>query len=57
MQGVTGADCTYVKVAYNSREKTLASHDFNDLPDTVRARLADAIGGHVFAADQALLLV
>ena len=56
-QGVTGVDRTFVKVAYNSDDKTLACHDFGDLPDAVRARLRDAIGVQILAADEALAVL
>lgn len=48
-----GPDRTYVKVAFNSTDKTLASHDFEDLPQPVRDRLRNAIGVRILAADAA----
>jgi hypothetical protein len=56
-QGIRGVDRTFVQVAYNSQDKTLACHDFDDLPDTVRARLRDSIGVAILAADQALAIL
>jgi len=53
-QGVTGVDRTFIQVTYNSRDKTLACHDFDDVPDTVRDRLRGAIGVRILAADEAL---
>jgi hypothetical protein len=56
-QGVRGVDRTFVQVAYNSQDKTLACHDFDDLPNTVRARLRAKIGVAILAADQALAVL
>jgi hypothetical protein len=53
-QGVTGADRTFIQVAYNSQDNTLTCHDFHDVPDTVRARLLGAIGVRILAADETL---
>jgi hypothetical protein len=50
----SGPDRTYVKVAFNSDGKTLACHDFGDVPGTVRTRLRKAIGVHVLDAGAAL---
>jgi hypothetical protein len=38
-----GPDRAYVRVAHNSTDKTLVSHDFNDIPPTVRERIKHAI--------------
>jgi predicted nucleic acid-binding protein len=53
-QGVTGVDRTFVQVTYNSQDKTLTCHDFDDVPETVRARLLGAIGVKILAADETL---
>jgi len=53
-QGLSGPDRTYVKVAFNSDGKTLACHDFGDVPVTVRVRLRKTIGVHVLDAGAAL---
>ena len=47
-------DRTYLKVAFNSLDKTFASHDFRDLPQSVRDRLRTAIDVKVLAADEAV---
>ncbi len=52
-QVTKGPDRTYVKVAYNSREKILASHDFGDIPDTVRERLRKQLMVKVVSAEGA----
>jgi len=39
-----GPDRTFLKVAFNSNDKTLACHDFNDVPEGVRIRLREAVG-------------
>lgn len=49
-----GPDRTFLKVAFNAQSKTLACHDFNDVPDTVRARLKDRVGLHVVDAEAAV---
>jgi len=56
-QGVVGADRTFIKVAYNSQDKTLACHDFDDVPEAVRARLRGSIGVRILAADGALAIL
>jgi hypothetical protein len=48
-----GPDRTYLKVAYNSREKILASHDYEDIPDTVRVRLKKQLMVKVVSAEVA----
>lgn len=45
-----GFDRRYVKVAYNSRSKVLASHDFGDIPNTVRVRLSQKISVEILDA-------
>ena len=50
-----GPDRTYVQVAYNSNDKTLASHDFKDIPQPVRGRLQSQIAVMVLAAEEAFL--
>jgi hypothetical protein len=45
-----GPDRTYLKVAFNSHDKTLTCHDFGDIPATVRTRLRKAIGVQVLDA-------
>ena len=52
-QVTKGPDRTYLKVAYNSREKTLASHDYGDIPDTVRGRLKRQLMVNVVSAEGA----
>jgi hypothetical protein len=39
-----GPDRTFLKVAFNSQDKTLACHDFNDIPAGVRTRLRKSDG-------------
>jgi len=39
-----GPDRTFVKIAFNSQDKTLASHDFNDISEGVRSRLRRSNG-------------
>lgn len=39
-----GPDRTFLKVAFNSQDKTLACHDFGDIPDGVRTRLRESFG-------------
>jgi hypothetical protein len=53
-QGVPKPDRIFLFVAYNSQSKTVTCHDFNDLPDTVRARLRKKIGLQVLDAEEAL---
>jgi predicted nucleic acid-binding protein len=50
-----GPDRTYVQVAFNSREKLFASHDFGDIPQTVRDRIRGATAVKIVAADAARL--
>jgi hypothetical protein len=52
-QVTKGPDRTYLKVAYNSREKILASHDYEDIPDTVRVRLKKQLMVKVVSAEVA----
>jgi len=52
-----GPDRTYVQVAFNSHDKTLASHDFTDIPATVRRRLRGAIGVSILDAAGSLALL
>jgi hypothetical protein len=54
MQVSKGPDRTYIRVAFNSDDKTLACHDFGDVPATVRTRLHKAIGVHILEAEAAL---
>jgi hypothetical protein len=49
-----GPDRVYVRVAFNSQEKVLASHDFGDIPGTVRERLRKAIGVSIVDAEEAI---
>jgi hypothetical protein len=49
-----GPDRVYVRVAYNSQDRTLASHDFTDIPATVRQRMKISIGVSIVDAEQAL---
>jgi hypothetical protein len=49
-----GPDRIFLKIAFNSNAKTLACHDFNDVPATVRARLRQSIGLHVLDASAAV---
>jgi len=49
-----GPDRTFLKVAFNAADKTLACHDFGDVPAPVRTRLQRAIGVHVLDATAAL---
>lgn len=49
-QVTKGPDRVYVRVAYNSEERTLASHDFGDIPQAVRDRLNDSLGVEILAA-------
>jgi hypothetical protein len=49
-----GPDRTYIRVAYNSEDKVLASHDFGDLTEGVRRRLSDKIGVRIVAAKDAM---
>jgi hypothetical protein len=49
-----GPDRTYLKVAFNSGGKTLACHDFGDVPASVRTRLRAQIGVYVLDAEAAL---
>lgn len=49
-----GPDRTYLRVAYNSKARTLSSHDFGDLPDTVRRRLGKAIKVSILDVTSAL---
>jgi len=48
-----GPDRTYVRVANNSKDKTFVSHDFNDIPLTVRKRIKDAIDVCIVDANEA----
>jgi hypothetical protein len=48
-----GADRTYVRVAFNSDDKILASHDFGDLTEGVRTRLCEKIKVRVVGAKDA----
>jgi hypothetical protein len=50
-----GTDRTYVFVAFNSDEKILASHDFGDLPQTVRERLRKAINVRIVTAEEGVV--
>lgn len=50
-----GPDRTYVYVAYNSMGKTFASHDFNDIPTTVRTRIQRAIAVRIVDAAEAAI--
>jgi hypothetical protein len=49
-QVAKGPDRIYLRVAFNSHSKTLACHDFGDVPETVRTRLRAAISVHVLDA-------
>lgn len=53
-QGVPQADRIFLFVAYNSQSKTFTCHDFNDVPNTVRARLRDEIGLLILDAGESL---
>ncbi|TCK68479.1 hypothetical protein [Acidipila rosea] len=48
-----GPDRTFVFIAHNSDEKVLVSHDFNDIPPTVRQRIKNAIDVCIVDASQA----
>ena len=48
-----GPDRTFLRVAFNSESKTLACHDFDDVPITVRARLQRSIGLQIIDAEAA----
>jgi len=50
-----GPDRTYVRVAFNSSDRVLASHDFKDLSAGVRLGLRAAIGVRVLEAGEALV--
>jgi hypothetical protein len=52
-----GPDRTFLKIAFNSQEKVLSSHDFNDIPQTVRNRLFAQVGLSVVDADRAKALL
>jgi len=52
-----GPDRTYLRVAYNSENKTLACHDFDDVPNAVRVRLQKAIGLEILDAEAATALL
>jgi hypothetical protein len=49
----SGPDRVFLRVAFNSQERTLASHDFNDIPEVVRDQLRNRIGLIVLAAEDA----
>lgn len=50
-----GADRTFLKIAFNSQDKTLASHDFNDISKDVRTRLRKSIGLQIVDAQDAVV--
>jgi len=52
-QIANGPDRVFVFVAFNSNDKTLACHDFDDVPDTVRGRLRP-LGVNIVDAENAL---
>ncbi len=47
-------DRVYVRVAFNSEDKTLASHDFKDLPQKTRNELSIKINVTILSAGEAL---
>ena len=47
-------DRIFVRVAFNAKEKTLASHDFTHLPQQVRNALSETIGVDIYSAGEAL---
>lgn len=49
-----GPDRIYVQVALNTCEKVLVSHDFGDIPNTVRKRLRKEYGVRILAAEGAV---
>jgi hypothetical protein len=53
-QVTKGPDRTYVKVAFNSQDRTLTSHDFADIPQTVRRRLRESLEINVISAADAV---
>ena len=50
-------DRIFVRVAFNAEDKTLTSHDFTDLPQTVRQELSSIINVHIVCASEALSLL
>ncbi|WP_446745189.1 hypothetical protein [Silvibacterium acidisoli] len=56
-QVTKGPDRTYVRVAHNSNEKTLASHDFTDISSAIRQRLRDAIDVSVLDSSEIIELL
>lgn len=52
-----GVDRIYVRVAFNSKNKILVSHDYQDIPETVRARLRGAIEVQILSAEDTLPLM
>lgn len=50
----SGPDRVFLRVAFNSHERTLASHDFNDIPEAVRDQLRNEIGLTVLDAEGAV---
>ena len=50
-----GPDRVYVRIAYNSQEKFLASHDFDDIPDGARNKLLNTLHIRVVAVDAAVV--
>jgi hypothetical protein len=49
------SDRIFVKVALNTKEQILVSHDFKHFPDTVRSFLEDAIEVHITDCDNCCL--
>lgn len=47
-------DRVFVRVAFNSEDKTLASHDFTDLPQKTRNELSKKISVTILSAGEAL---
>jgi hypothetical protein len=47
-------DLVFVRVAFNSTERILASHDFGDLPERAREGLRNELNVLVLAADEAV---
>jgi predicted nucleic acid-binding protein len=45
-------DRTFLAVAFNSSEKTLASHDFEDFPPKKRLAIEDSLGVDILEAEE-----